>query len=81
MKSGREHARVSRPGAKANTVFPDIDGLLYGSSMNANHPCVALYERALGAMPARPVFHRLLSDPAVLTQLKNACAAVGYALV
>ena len=42
---------------------------------------VALYERALGAMPARPVFHRLLSDPTVLTLLKNACAAVGYALV
>ena len=49
--------------------------------MNANRLCVALYERALGAMPARPVFHRLLSDPAVLTLLKNACAAVGHALV
>jgi hypothetical protein len=49
--------------------------------MNANLPCVALYERALRAMPARPVFHRLLSDPAVLTLLKNACAAVGYVLV
>jgi hypothetical protein len=49
--------------------------------MNANHLCVALYERALGTTPERPVFHRLLSDPAVLTLLKNACAAAGYALV
>ena len=76
-----QRARARRWSQRIYTVFPDIDGLLYGSSMNANHLCVALYERALGAMPARPVFHRLLSDPAVLTLLKNACAAVGYALV
>lgn len=76
-----QRARARRWSQAIYTVFPDVDGLLYGSSMNANQLCVALYERALGAMPARPVFHRLLSDPAVLTLLKNACAAVGYALV
>lgn len=62
-------------------AFPQIDGLLYGSSMNANAPSVALYERALTAMPAAPVFHRQLADPAVLTLLKNACNAVNYILV
>jgi hypothetical protein len=76
-----QRARARRWSQAIYTVFPDVDGLLYGSSMNANHLCVALYERARGAMPERPVFHRLLSDPAVLTLLKNACAAVGYALV
>jgi hypothetical protein len=76
-----QRARARRWSQAIYTVFPDVDGLLYGSSMNANHLCVALYERARGAMPGRPVFYRLLSDPAVLTVLKNACAAVGYALV
>ena len=76
-----QRARARRWSQAIYTIFPDVDGLLYGSSMHANHLCVALYERALGAMPERPVFHRLLSDPAVLTLLKNACAAVGYALV
>lgn len=61
-------------------AYPHIHGLLYGSSMNANEPCIALYERACSAMPSHPVFHRELADPAVLTVLKNACAAVGYAL-
>lgn len=76
-----QRARARRWSQAIYTVFPDVDGLRYGSSMHANQPCVALYERALRAMPARPVFHRLLSDPAVLTLLKNACAAVGYVLV
>jgi hypothetical protein len=48
--------------------------------MHANQPCVALYERALRAMPAHPVFHRMLSDPTVLTLLKNACGEVNYFL-
>ena len=74
-------AKARRWSQAIYAAFPDVDGLLYGSSMNANQPCVALYERSLRTIPARPVFHRLLSDPAVLTLLKNACAAVGYALV
>lgn len=76
-----QRARARRWSQAIYAAFPDVDGLLYGSSMNANEPCVALYERALSAMPARPAFHRQLSDPAVLTLLKNACTAVGYALV
>lgn len=62
-------------------AFPDVDGLLYPSSMHANHPCVALYERARRAVPTLPVFHRSLADPAVLLRLKGACAAVNYVLL
>lgn len=76
-----QRTRARRWSQVIYTAFPGVDGLLYGSSMNANHLCVALYERTQGAMPTRPVFHRLLSDPAVLTLLKNACAALGYALI
>src|SRR5687767_11973599 len=76
-----QRPRARRWSQAIYAAFLNVDGLLYGSSMNANHLCVGLYERALGAMPARPVFHRVLSVPTVLTLLKNACAAVGYALV
>ncbi len=63
------------------TAYPTLDGLLYSSSMNANEPCVALFERSISALPARPVFHQQLAEPMVLTLLKNVCAAVGYALL
>lgn len=62
-------------------AFPHLDGLLYGSSMNGNQPCVALYERARRAMPVCPVFHRMLADPTVLSMLKKACDLVNYHLV
>jgi hypothetical protein len=62
-------------------AFPAVSGLFYGSSMNANEPCVALFERAMPAVPPSPTFHRQLSDPAVLTLLKNACAGLDYVLV
>lgn len=73
--------RARRWSQAIHAAFPEVDGLLYGSSMFGNAPCVALYERAAPAIPGRPVFHRLLSDPAMLMRLKNACRAVGYALV
>ena len=44
---------------------PAIEGLYSPSSMDGNRPAVALYERASGALPARPVFHRALADPAL----------------
>lgn len=62
-------------------AYPTVVGLLYGSSMNANEPCIALYERARPTMPAVPKFHRLLADPAVLSRLKAACQAVNYVLL
>lgn len=87
-KAGASMAIASGPRVRARrwsqaiyAAFPDVEGLFYGSSMNANEPCVALYERARAAVPERPVFHRLLSDPVVLTMLENACAEIGYAMV
>jgi hypothetical protein len=61
-------------------AFPDIDGLLYCSSMHANQPCVALYERAQDAMPPHPTFHRALVDPAMLQVVRNAAHSLGYGL-
>jgi hypothetical protein len=74
-------ARARRWSQAIHLAFPSVDGLLYGSSMNGNQPCVALYERARRAMPAHPSFNRMLTDPILLTTLKNACAQINYVLV
>ncbi len=59
-------------------AFPQVQGLLYPSSMYAHRPAVALYERATAAMPKRPTFHRPLTDPALLGVLKATTMEVGY---
>jgi hypothetical protein len=73
IASGRRD-RARRWSRAVHTAYPHVQGLFYCSSMNANEPCVALYERAIRVMPSNPEFHRLLSDPIVLTMLENACA-------
>lgn len=62
-------------------AYPQVAGLYYPSSMHANRPAVALYERASGTMPAQPSFHRPLVDPALLSPLKRAAQDLGYGLV
>ena len=62
-------------------AYPDASGLWYGSSMHANAPCVALYERAAGALPARPSFHRALADDILRAFLEASAEALGYRLV
>jgi hypothetical protein len=58
--------------------YPDVAGLFYPSSMDANRPTAALYERARGALPARPLFHRALADPALLGVVAGAAASFNY---
>jgi hypothetical protein len=62
-------------------AYPDADGLWYGSSMNANAPCIALYERAIPALPIRPSFHRALADDTLRAFLETCAEALGYRLV
>lgn len=63
-------------------AYDAVRGFLYPSSMHANEPAVVLNDRAEGAkvLPAVPVFHRALADLALLTVLRNAARALGYAL-
>ncbi len=61
-------------------AYPDVQGLYYPSSMHANQPAVALYERALAGIPPTPVFHRPLSDPALLSDLERVAQRLGYRL-
>ncbi len=62
-------------------AYPEVQGVHYASSMRANRPCVALWERARAALPEAPTFHRPLDDPALLIPLRNAAADLGYGLV
>lgn len=61
-------------------AYPRVQGLVYPSSMNANEPAIALYERAIPAIPASPVLNRPLSDPALLLPLQRIASGLGYDL-
>jgi hypothetical protein len=74
---------VSRNWARAfYETWQEIAGLYYPSSMPANQPVIVLNDRAeaMSVMPRQPSFHRALGDPAILSVLKNAAHALGYAL-
>lgn len=62
-------------------AYPGIQGLYYASSMHANKPALALYERARPALAPVPLFNRPLSDPALLVDLDRIALDLGYDLV
>lgn len=62
-------------------AYPRVQGLYYPSSMHGNRPSVALYERAVLVLPAVPIFHRPLLDPALLPILSRVAKDLGYGLV
>lgn len=75
---------VSRTWARAfHVAWPEMEGLYYPSSMHANRPAIVLNERAQdsGVMPDRTSFHRSVGDAAILSVLRNAAQALGYALL
>jgi len=48
--------------------------------MNGHAPGVALNERAEGAMPERPEFHRALNDDTLVEVLQHAALRLSYGL-
>ena len=62
-------------------AYPWLDGVYYGSSMDANAPCAALFERAAGAFPPSPRLHRALSDPLLRSILQRAALQLNYDLL
>lgn len=62
-------------------AYPEIDGIYYPSSMSGNQPAVALFERALGAIPKQPRLNRALAEPPLLIPITNAAAQFGYRVV
>ena len=59
-----------------------VHGLYCASSMYANPPCVALYERAevAGTIPPAPTVNRALTEPGLQIVLINVAATLGYEL-
>jgi hypothetical protein len=61
-------------------AYPELQGLYYGSSMNGHAPAVALNERARGAMPEQPRFHRALNDDMLVEVLQQIALRLSYGL-
>ena len=59
-------------------AFPQLAGIRYASSMDANRPAFALYERAKPAIPARAVLNEPLSAPGLALLLARAAVRFGY---
>lgn len=70
--------RARRWARQLYDAFPEIEGLLYCSSMYGNQPAIALFERAAHAIPARPLIHRELRDAAIQDVLLQTADKIGY---
>lgn len=73
--------RAQRWSSAIYDAYPHLDGLWYPSSMHANAPAVALYERARDALARAPFFHAPLSDPALFPSLFHLSRRLRYVLV
>lgn len=59
-------------------AYPHVEGLWYASSMYANQPAFALYERAEEALAQTPFFHMALSAPGLYAPLHGIAREIGY---
>ncbi len=87
-RAGASTAISSGPRTRALTwarhiydAYPWLDGIFYGSSMDGNSPCAALFERARDALPALPQQHRALVDPLLRPLLQRAAFRLNYDLL
>jgi hypothetical protein len=89
VRAGASMKLMSRPTAYSRNwargfydAYPALQGLYYPSSLT-NEPAIALNERAdvNGVFPPTPNFNRALSDPVLLTPLRNAAEDLGYDLI
>ena len=63
-------------------AFPDIDGILYASSMDGNRRAYAFYDRAQSDIrPTVPAVDLPLNHPALMERLTLAANRLGYRLV
>lgn len=62
-------------------AFPQLDGIRYSSSMDANRPAFAFYERSKRAIPALPLLDIPLSAPGLAVLLAHEARRFGYRLL
>jgi RES domain-containing protein len=73
----------ARPRARAwarviRQAFPDLEGVIWPSSMAGGSRCIALWQPAVDALPAEPDVSIALDSPALLGALKRAADQLGY---
>jgi hypothetical protein len=73
--------RARRWSQQLYLAYKAIDGILYCSSMYANEPAIALFERGQRAIPKRPVFHRELKDPVLAYILTETGKKIRYDVI
>ncbi len=61
-------------------AYPTLHGLWYASSMAANGPAQALFERAHSALPPLPLVHRRLCEPELEALVEWAGERFNYAV-
>jgi len=61
-------------------AYPNVEGLRCASSMNANQPAFALYERARSSLPVAAALDLPLATPALMAPLAAAAMQLGYAV-
>ena len=61
-------------------AYPNVQGFQYGSSMNGHAPAIVLNERAKGALPKEPQFHRALNDDMLVDVLQRIALRLSYGL-
>lgn len=61
-------------------AYPDVQGFQYGSSMSGHTPAIVFNERAQGAMPKEPQFHRALNDDMLVDVLQGIALRLSYGL-
>src|SRR5690606_10043053 len=58
-------------------TYPDVDGLVWSSSVLPPGRCLMLYERALDALPTAPLSDRALNEPFLQPPLARAAKRFG----
>jgi hypothetical protein len=76
-----QRARARRWARAIYAAYPRLQGIYYPSSMHANRPAVALFERAELALPAAPLVNRALADPLLEPYLRRVAAELNYRLI
>jgi RES domain-containing protein len=67
--------------AHIHEAYPELEGIIYPSSMNASREAIALYERGESALPARPVLHEPLAHPGLRADLERFKDDLGFGLI
>lgn len=80
INSDERRERTQGWSAAIYDAYPNIQGLWYGSSMAANKPVIALYERARAAVPRTPAFHRELTSSGLTGIVATCCQTLNYDL-